>query len=547
MDYQNLAVLMAGIASTFLALLIFFNGRKKAVNISYSIVILTVVTWAFSIVIYRLVGQASSLLWCKILYLSASLIPTSFLYFNFLFPTGKMSIGWAKKILLSLPCVFIIVLIFSDGLVIKDVLVRPGQEKEIIWGSGYFIYIIFISSYFVWSLFILYKKYRSAAGILRAQIQYILAGSIISIFLGSNFNLVLPSLGEFRLNWLGQASTIIWIGFTAYAILKHHLLDIKVIATELFVGVLNLILLINFITSQSQSDWLLRGFILISVLIFSILLIRSVLREVRNRQKMEILAAELKEANEELKQLDVAKSDFISIASHQLRTPLAAIKGFVSMILEGSYGQVNAEVVDKLEKTYESAERLVKLVNDLLDLSHMEGGKMKFEFSKVEFGQLVGSVVEELTSQAQRKDLKLECKIPDEKLFVRADEAKLRQVAMNLIDNAIKYTDLGFVNVALEKEAISEQISINTNRAVTYVKFSVKDSGMGMRPEEIANLFQKFVRGVNAPRLYTEGAGVGLYVAKKIVDEHHGRIWAESEGEGKGSTFFVKLAEWSGE
>jgi len=249
------------------------------------------------------------------------------------------------------------------------------------------------------------------------------------------------------------------------------------------------------------------------------------------QQEVERQTKELKQANEDLKKLDKAKSDFISIASHQLRTPLTAIKGFTSMILEGSYGRTTKVVHDKLEKIYESAERLIRLVNDLLDLSHMEGGKMEFDFQKINLTQMVKSVAEELDIQAQKKKLKLIVDLGERDLFVKADEQKLRQVVMNLIDNAVKYTEKGEVKVSVKE--VSNKI-----------QFAIKDTGMGMKPEEINSLFQKFVRGSEASHYHTEGAGIGLYVARQLIEAHQGRVWAESEGEGKGSTFFVEIAEW---
>jgi len=254
---------------------------------------------------------------------------------------------------------------------------------------------------------------------------------------------------------------------------------------------------------------------------------------IKLKQEVEKATAELRAANEELKKLDQAKSDFISIASHQLRTPLSSIKGFVSMMLEGTYGEAQGQLRQKLEDVYDSNERLIKLVDALLDLSHMEGGKMEFNFTKVNFSEMLASVVEELKVQAEKKKLKFEFAKPKESYFVRADEQKLRQVVLNLIDNAIKYTEKGEVEVWL-------------GRTDGFVEFSVKDTGLGMTQEEIANLFQKFVRGPNAPRLHAEGAGIGLYVAKLLMEAHKGQVRAESAGENKGSTFFVKLPEYSG-
>ncbi|MBU2036838.1 GAF domain-containing protein, partial [Patescibacteria group bacterium] len=240
---------------------------------------------------------------------------------------------------------------------------------------------------------------------------------------------------------------------------------------------------------------------------------------------------ELKRANEDLQKLDKAKSDFISIASHQLRTPLTAIKGFTSMILEGNYGQLTDILRDKEEKILESAERLIKLVNDLLNLSHMEGGEMEFNFAKVDFDAMVKSVAEELAPTAEKKKLKFTWQTPDKEFWVRADEQKLRQVVMNLIDNAIKYTQKGRVEVLLEQQDKN-------------IVMAVRDTGMGLQPGESKHLFQKFMRGAEASHYHTEGAGIGLYVARQLIEAHQGRVWAESEGEGKGSTFLVELAEW---
>lgn len=241
--------------------------------------------------------------------------------------------------------------------------------------------------------------------------------------------------------------------------------------------------------------------------------------------------AELKNANIKLQQLDKAKTEFISIASHQLRTPLSIIKGFVSMMLEGTYGQISEEIKDKLRKTYESAERLIRLVDALLDLSHIESGKINLEMKKMDLVQMVRSVVEELKPEAEEKNIELKFENPDQEYWVLGDEEKLRQVVMNLIDNAVKYTKEGEVLVYFEEKEGN-------------VRLAVKDTGMGMRREEIASLFQKFVRGSEAAHYHTEGTGIGLYVAKRLLEEQKGEIGANSEGEGKGSEFFISMPVW---
>jgi len=239
---------------------------------------------------------------------------------------------------------------------------------------------------------------------------------------------------------------------------------------------------------------------------------------------------ELRKAYEELKVLDRAKSEFISMASHQLRTPLAAIKGYLSMLAEGSYGQLPEKAEEKMEKVLYSTERLVRIVNDLLNISKVELGKIEVKKQPTDIKELIASCYEELNLQAEKKNLKLILKKPKEKLpKLNIDSLKIRQVITNLIDNAIHYTQKGKIEITLQK----------TKRNTILI--SISDTGEGMTKEEQKNIFEGFTRGKAGINLFIEGAGLGLYVAKKFLQIHKGKIWAESEGKGKGSTFYVEL------
>jgi signal transduction histidine kinase len=250
---------------------------------------------------------------------------------------------------------------------------------------------------------------------------------------------------------------------------------------------------------------------------------------IRLKQEVEKATEELRKANRELKKLDAAKSEFISIASHQLRTPLTVIKGYVSMLLEESFGQITLEERTSLTKIYESNERLIQLVENLLNISRIESGRLQFDFQSMQLEKLTDSVVEELSDSAKNKGLKLSYKKPSEPLpKTKIDEEKLRQVVMNLIDNAIKYTKKGSVTVTLRK--VGERI-----------QFCVSDSGMGISKEDLTHLFKKFSRGEGTSVVHTEGTGLGLYVAKEMIRSHKGKIWAESDGEGKGSRFYFEI------
>ncbi|MDD5144817.1 MAG: ATP-binding protein [Candidatus Pacebacteria bacterium] len=246
-------------------------------------------------------------------------------------------------------------------------------------------------------------------------------------------------------------------------------------------------------------------------------------------QEVDKRTKELTEAYEELKRLDRAKSEFVSIASHQLRTPLTAIKGYISMMLEKSYGELSGKMVKPLENIYTSNERLIKLVNDLLNISRIEAGKTELTPEEASPEDLIQSIIQELKGSAQSKHIKLLFEKPEKDLGkIYIDTFKMRQVIMNIIDNAIRYTAQGEVSISVKIWRGNYRIAI-------------KDSGAGMTKEEISQLFKSFSRGKAGNRFWTEGAGLGLYIAKKFIDLHNGKIWVESSGKGKGSTFVIEL------
>ena len=273
--------------------------------------------------------------------------------------------------------------------------------------------------------------------------------------------------------------------------------------------------------------------VFIATVVLGIFLIRSVLQEVHTREKMSQLALDLELTNQELKRLDEAKSDFISIASHQLRTPLSIIKGYISMMREGTYGKLTPKIVDPLHKVYVSNERLINLVSDLLDLSRMERGKMQYEFLPIRLGEVAEGIVLDFEKVAKDKGLAFEWNRGQVNDLIKGDAGKLRQIVLNLVDNAIKYTQAGSISVALEAVAGNK------------VRFLVTDSGPGLTHEEAHALFQKFSRGQEESKSHTEGLGLGLYVAKLIASAHGGELNVTSPGKGKGSTFSLTLPIYS--
>ncbi|MBX4197787.1 HAMP domain-containing histidine kinase [Candidatus Parcubacteria bacterium] len=245
--------------------------------------------------------------------------------------------------------------------------------------------------------------------------------------------------------------------------------------------------------------------------------------------ELDLTNSKLSSANDRLKELDQLKSEFVSLATHQIRAPLTAIKGYISMIHEGDYGPVSKEVTDALKIVFESTNNLVTIVGDFLDVSRIEQGKMKYDFTEFNIEELVKQVITEYKPNIDRIGLALHYDAPTGKNFmVNGDRGKIKQIIGNIIDNSIKYTPKGEINVSLSE-----------NNAKILIK--IADTGVGIPPKTMPLLFQKFTRAKNANEANILGTGLGLYVAKMMIEAHKGKIWATSEGEGKGSQFYIGL------
>jgi signal transduction histidine kinase len=232
----------------------------------------------------------------------------------------------------------------------------------------------------------------------------------------------------------------------------------------------------------------------------------------------------LQKSNEKLQALDEAKDEFISMASHQLRTPLTSVKGYISMILEGDAGDINDLQKKFLNQAFISSQRMVYLISDLLNVSRLKTGKFVIENSETYLPDTVEQELKQLDETVKARGLKLEYKKPKNFPTVMLDEEKIRQVIMNFADNAIYYTPSGG-KIVVELKA--------TNSTIEY---AVKDSGIGVPRHEQHHLFTKFYRAVNARKARPDGTGLGLFMAKKVITAQGGAIIFNST-EGKGSTF----------
>ncbi len=246
------------------------------------------------------------------------------------------------------------------------------------------------------------------------------------------------------------------------------------------------------------------------------------------QEKVEGATSELKASNRKLHELDKTKDEFISMASHQLRTPLTTVKGYISMLLEGDAGEVTPQQRKLLEEAFNSSQRMVYLIGDFLNVSRIQTGKFELEKSPCNLADILNEEIEQLQIAAKARQVSLQYDKPSQFPELVLDENKIRQVMMNFIDNAIYYSRAGgkaHVILSCSKNAI---------------EFKVIDQGIGVPTAQRPHLFTKFFRADNAKKQRPDGTGIGLFMAKKAVIAHGGSIIFESK-EGKGSTFGFRL------
>ncbi|MDP2930757.1 MAG: ATP-binding protein [bacterium] len=228
------------------------------------------------------------------------------------------------------------------------------------------------------------------------------------------------------------------------------------------------------------------------------------------------------------KMIERLKTEFVSLAAHQLRTPLSAIKWSIRMALDGDLGPMNKKQKDVLKKTYESNERMITLVNDLLNLTRIEGGKYVINLVPVDIVKICQDSIAFTKDNFENKGIKLIVKMPRKKITVMADEEKLKIVIQNLLDNAFKYTNRG------------GEVSLELKETVKNVSLGIEDTGVGINLMKQNRVFTKFFRSDEAVLLEPAGSGLGLYMAKNIIEGHGGKIGFKSQP-GKGTRFFFNL------
>ena len=549
LGFQNIDLLFVAISVVGILVLgfsVYFNDPKSTTNRSFFFFSITATLWSIANYLYLQFSSPYVVLWLLRLHAFFAVFYTFSLFNLFLvFPKTKFSFPKIYKFGL-VPIVLIVASLTLTPFVFSKVTTfsSDGVVTGIDNGPAIFIFGGLVVLLVVGGFSTVIARRTKTQLSDRHKFFLVVIGGLLTFALHIIFNFVFPIfLKNSDFVSLGAVFVLPFVGFSSYSIIKHKLFNMKIIVVSLLVFILSLTTFFEIVLADNLSLIIYRSVVLILVLTFGIFLIRSVKKEVDQREHIEKLVTELEQvnnrlwvANDKLKELDRMKTEFVSIATHQLRSPLTAIKGYSSMIIEGSFGPIGEKAKGAVDVIFQSSQKLVRVIEDFLNITRIELGTMKYEQEEIDLKKMVNQIILELKPSVENKGLHLFFEpAADAEFKTKGDSGKLSQVIGNLVDNASKYTppkaadgSNGWIKVKLEKVA-------------GRVRVVVADNGVGILAETIPKLFQKFIRAEDAGKINISGTGLGLYVARQIVEAHKGKIWAESQGKGKGSRFIVEL------
>lgn len=531
--YDTINTLLAIIVLFNVALLfpLLRNVKNNIQTFVYAVNIVTIVLWVVTMMGYRSESVYFEA-WLRALYVAAIFIGVTYMQFTFYYP---IKIRFATYYIycinvLAFATAYLVTL--TDTIIVRGIATVQG-EPEIVFGTLYPLYIFIILvpfiSGFLRHIYVI-TKYKS-------KVVYLLVGYFISANVAFITNLMLPWFGVFILNWVGQFFTVVMVSFTTYSILKFNVMNMRFFAVNVGVTALTIATFSQILFADSNKAFIVSTVVFMISLVTGFYLMRLSNNERKSLENTMLLNSKIKKineqlesANEQLKSLDKLKSEFISLASHQLRSPLTVIKGYASTLTDGVVGEMNPKQIEIVRHIYTSAQGLASVVEDFLSVTKIEQGGMKYAFEPTDIREIIEDITDDMKIVAEDKHLSFSVSMDRAEMFmVSADAVKLKQVFLNLIDNSIKYTKEGSISVGLVKHHNEKKII-----------FSVQDTGVGVSEETKKKLFTKFGRGDGAI-LNSGGSGLGLYLAQEIVAAHNGTIEVESEGEGKGAKFSVSV------
>lgn len=509
----------AVLVALLVGFLVFFKSGKSKIGTSLLIVSILFSAWCiFDLVLWATNRPDMVMFFWSMQILFEPLVYLICFYLVYLFVKDQdLSFrGKALLILLYSPVALLLPLKYNLlGVNISDCTAVEGFIAQ------YFTYIIETIYILSIAVFLILELRKIANPIRKKEVIVFGIGIVMFLLAFSSGNII----GSFTDNWtLAQSGLIgmpIFVAFIAYMIVKFKTFNTKLLGTQVLMASIWILVLGILFIRTIESARTITAFTLILVTVAGDLLINSVAREVRQKE-------ELAKLNSQLNQLIQQRENLVHLVTHKVKGSFTRSKYIFAGILDGTFGEINDEVKRRAEQGLESDNMGIETVDLVLSVANMQKGIVKYDMKEINFREIVEKTISEKVVAAEAKGLKIETQINEPEYKIQGDAFWLKEVVNNLIENSIKYSKTGTIIVKMEKPDHK-------------VLLSVKDTGIGISDEDKKNLFTEGGRGKDSVKINVDSTGYGLYSVKLIVEAHKGRVWAESEGVDKGSTFFVEL------
>lgn len=495
-------------------LFLYSSNRESNLNKSWFVVSIFVALWGLALYgVTSTDNESVALNWQYLLDISALMIPVT--YFSFVCNLIKVNFNFLRRTILyfgAVLAIFTVTPYFKIGVMNKYGFhwINPGPY--------YIIFPIFFATVTFLSLALLIKAYIKTNDLLfKAQIRNTLLAGVIGF--GGGITNFFPQV--INIYPFGNYFVLLYVFFMSYGVIKYKLLSRKIISAQLLSGAIVLVFLFNLLQPDSIVNWAIKLLLFILILVFSILLVRGVYKEVEQREKIQKLADDLQKANQ-------GQASLMHFMNHQVKGRLGNIKNIFAELLTDDYGTMPDDSKPLLEKGLDEADIGVNYVQNILKGASAENGTLPYDMKPMDLKSTVTEVFEKQKDKAEAKGLKIDLDVSDGDYSMTGDSLELGEAVRNLIDNSINYTIEGSIKLHLFNNG-------------NFLRLEIKDTGVGLSPEDKAKLFKSGGRGEESIKINTNSTGYGLVFVKGVVEAHKGKVWAESEGRGKGSAFIVEL------
>lgn len=519
-NFETILPLIGAIFSFSFGVFVWLKSPKTDVNILFLAFCIAITYWlfgTFEMFLHRDNVEAA-IFWDRFVYLGVVFVPSIMHHFSLAITGNKGQRGllWTSY---AFSFIFLIVSrtrYFVDGLNVFPSLVHSRAQ------IGHHIFLVLFFFYASIMFVNFYRHYKKKSDSRTRNVLLLSSAAFLNILIigGTAY---LPAYGIDIGYPFSYFSGIFFVILLSVAVTEYQALSSRIIVAEMSTFLVSLIFAANIVLSQSVGQ---AAFFVVSLAVFVYYgseTVRAMNEEIKRRKELQDLTLQLREANEHLKETDKLKSEFISIASHQLRTPISVIKGYVALMLEGAYGPISGPLREKMESMNMMNERLVQMINNMLNVSRIEKNRIDYSCATLDVTPILRGIAEELAYKARQKSIAIEVDAPNA-LMAFIDGEKVQEVLSNLIDNAIKYSVSGTIRVSARRRAKEKDILV-----------SVADQGIGMSVDAAAHVFQKFYRA-NDPAVTREpGTGLGLYICGIFLRGMGGDIWVEKTAPGKGT------------